>query len=81
MRKYPGITHVSFKVGSIDAARQFLAGNDIPLSGQFLVSRICGRSSSATPTANVIELDAYVGEETGGPGAAAPIRPAITPHP
>ena len=33
--KYPGITHVSFKVGSIDAARQFLAGNDIPLSGQF----------------------------------------------
>ena len=23
--KYPGITHVSFKVGSIDAARQFLA--------------------------------------------------------
>ena len=33
--KYPDITHVSFKVGSIDAARQFLAGNDIPLSGQF----------------------------------------------
>ena len=35
--KYPGITHVSFKVGSIDAARQFLAGNDIPLSGSVLV--------------------------------------------
>ena len=33
--KYPGITHVSFKVASIDAARQFLASRDIPVSGQF----------------------------------------------
>ena len=33
--KYPGITHVSFKVASIDAARQFLAERDVLLSGQF----------------------------------------------
>ena len=28
--KYPGITHVSFKVTSIEAAKRFLAENDIP---------------------------------------------------
>ena len=33
--KYPGITHVSFKITSLDVAKQFLAEHDIPLSGQF----------------------------------------------
>lgn len=33
--KYPGITHVSFKVGSLDAAERFLAELGIPLSGRF----------------------------------------------
>ena len=60
--KYPGITHVSFKVGSIDAARQFLAGNDIPLSGQFSFKDLRA-VFIRDPDRNVIELDAYVGEE------------------
>ena len=60
--KYPGITHVSFKVGSIDAARQFLAGNDIPLSGQFSFKNLRA-VFIRDPDRNVIELDAYVGEE------------------
>ena len=33
--KYPGITHVSFKVGSLEAAGRFLAELGIPLSGRF----------------------------------------------
>ena len=33
--KYPGITHVSFKITSIDAAKRFLAEHDIALSGEF----------------------------------------------
>ena len=33
--KYPGITHVSFRVASIDDAKGFLADRGIPLSGQF----------------------------------------------
>ena len=64
--KYPGITHVSFKVGSIDAARQFLAGNDIPLSGQFSFKDLRA-VFIRDPDRNVIELDAYVGEEPGDP--------------
>ena len=60
--KYPGITHVSFKAGSIDAARQFLAGNDIPLSGQFSFKDLRAVFIH-DPDSNVIELDAYVGEE------------------
>ena len=60
--KYPGITHVSFKVGSIDAARQFLAGNDIPLSGQFSFKDLRAVFIRDLDR-NVIELDAYVGEE------------------
>ena len=60
--KYPGITHVSFRVGSINAARQFLAENDIPLSGQFSF-RDLQAVFIRDPDRNVIELDAYAGEE------------------
>jgi len=65
--KYPGITHVSFRVGSMDATRQFLADNDIPLSGQFTF-RDLQAVFIRDPDRNVIELDAYAGEEHGTRG-------------
>ena len=60
--KYPGITHVSFKVASIDDARQYLADQDIPLSGQFSFKDLRA-VFIRDPDRNVIELDAYAGEE------------------
>ncbi len=60
--KYPGITHVSFKVASIDAARRFLAENHIPLSGQFSFKDLQA-IFIRDPDRNVIELDAYAGDE------------------
>ena len=60
--KYPGITHVSFKVASIDAARQFLASRDIPVSGQFSFKDLRA-VFIRDPDSNVIELDAYTGDE------------------
>ena len=60
--KYPGITHVSFKVASIDAAKAFLAGQGIPLSGQFSF-RDLRAVFIRDPDRNVIELDAYAGQE------------------
>ncbi len=62
--KYPGITHVSFRVESMDATRQFLADNDIPLSGQFTFGDLQA-VFIRDPDRNVIELDAYAGEEQG----------------
>ena len=56
--KYPGITHVSFKVASIEAARQFLAEQDIALSGQFTFKDLQA-VFIRDPDRNVIELDAY----------------------
>ena len=60
--KYPGITHVSFKVTSLDDAKQFLADQGIPLSGQFSY-RDLRALFIRDPDRNVIELDAYAGEE------------------
>ena len=60
--KYPGITHVSFKVDSIEAAKAFLAENGIPLSGQFSYKDLRA-VFIRDPDRNVIELDAYAGEE------------------
>ncbi len=60
--KYPGITHVSFKVASLDAAKAFLAESGIPLSGQFSF-RDLRAVFIRDPDRNVIELDAYAGEE------------------
>ena len=60
--KYPGITHVSFKVGSIEAAKRFLAENGVPLSGQFSYKDLRA-VFIRDPDRNVIELDAYEGEE------------------
>ena len=70
--KYPGITHVSFKVGSIDAARQFFEKEGIPLSGQFSFKDLQA-VFIRDPDRNVIELDAYAAEEPetrGGVGSA-----------
>ena len=61
-RKYPGITHVSFKVASIDAAKAFLAELGIPLSGQFSFKDLRA-VFIRDPDRNVIELDAYAGDE------------------
>ena len=60
--KYPGITHVSFKVASLEGAKRFLAEHDIPLSGQFSFKDLRA-VFIRDPDRNVIELDAYAGEE------------------
>ncbi len=61
-KKYPGITHVSFKVASLDGAKRFLAVHDIPLSGQFSFKDLRA-VFIRDPDRNVIELDAYAGDE------------------
>ena len=60
--KYPGITHVSFKVASIDAAKALLAERGIPLSGQFSFKDLRA-VFIRDPDRNVIELDAYAENE------------------
>ena len=60
--KYPGITHVSFKVGTMEATRRFLAEQGIPLSGQFSYKDLQA-VFIRDPDRNVIELDAYAGVE------------------
>ena len=60
--KYPGITHVSFRVASLDAAKAFLAEHGIPLSGQFSFEDLRA-VFIRDPDRNVIELDAYAGDE------------------
>ena len=70
--KHPGITHVSFKVASIAAAKQFLAEQGIALSGQFSFKDLQA-VFIRDPDQNVIELDAYAGAEPetrgGGEGS------------
>ena len=60
--KYPGITHVSFKVASIAAAKHFLTAQGIALSGQFSFKDLQA-IFIRDPDRNVIELDAYIGAE------------------
>jgi len=60
--KYPGITHVSFKVASLDAARSFLKDRGIALTGEFSFKGLHA-IFIRDPDRNVIELDAYKGEE------------------
>ncbi len=61
-QKHAGITHISFKVASLEATRAFLAENDIPLSGQFSFKDLRA-VFIRDPDRNVIELDAYAGDE------------------
>ena len=70
--KYPGITHVSFKVESLAETKRFLAERGIPLTGQFSFKDLHA-VFIRDPDRNVIELDAYEGEEPetrGGSGEA-----------
>ncbi len=60
--KHPGITHVSFKVASIEEAKAFLAERQIPLTGEFTFKGLHA-IFFRDPDRNVIELDAYVGVE------------------
>ena len=60
--KYPGITHVSFRVASLDDAKRFLAEQGIALSGQFSFKDLRA-VFIRDPDRNVIELDAYSGDE------------------
>ena len=54
--------YVSFKVTSIEAAKRFLAENNIPLSGRFSFKDLRA-VFIRDPDRNVIELDAYAREE------------------
>ena len=58
--KHPGITHVSYRVGSISAAKAFLAEKNIPLTGEFQFKGLHA-IFIRDPDRNVIELDAYEG--------------------
>jgi len=60
--KHPGITHVSFKIDSMDDAKKFLAGRQIPLTGEFSFNGLHA-IFIRDPDRNVIELDAYLGDE------------------
>ena len=60
--KYPGITHVSFKVASMDEAKRFLQERGISLSGEFTFKGMHA-VFIRDPDRNVIELDAYDGDE------------------
>lgn len=60
--KHPGITHVSYKVASMDDAKVFLRAQDIPLTGEFSFKGMHA-IFIRDPDRNVIELDAYAGEE------------------
>ena len=60
--KYPGITHVSFKVASMDETRSFLKNRGIALTGEFTFKGMQA-VFIRDPDRNVIELDAYEGEE------------------
>ena len=60
--KHPGITHVAYKVKSIAEAKAFLSSKDIPLTGEF-DHKGFHAIFIRDPDRNVIELDAYVGEE------------------
>jgi len=62
--KHPGITHVSYKVADMDAAKSFLAEKGIPLTGEFSFKGLHA-IFIRDPDRNVIELDAYAGKEPG----------------
>lgn len=56
--KHAGITHVSYKVSSVDDAKAFLASKDIELTGEFNFKGLHA-IFIRDPDRNVIELDYY----------------------
>ena len=70
--KLPGITHVSYRVRSIEEAKAFLADAAIALTGQFSFGRMQA-VFIRDPDRNVIELDAY-GDDEPSPDAGDGFR-------
>ena len=60
--KYPGLTHVAFRVESLEAAEAFLAARGIAITGRFGYKDLRA-VFIRDPDRNVIELDAYAGAE------------------
>ena len=61
-QKHSGITHVSYKIQSIDRAKRFLDAEGIPLTGEFNFKGLHA-IFIRDPDRNVIELDGYAGDE------------------
>ena len=78
--KYPGLTHVSFKVKSMEEAKRFLEDSKIPLSGEFTFQGMHA-IFIRDPDRNVIELDAYEGAEPATRTGAATGSESYKEHP
>ncbi len=78
--KYPGITHVSFKVASMDKARSFLKDRGITLTGEFTFKGMHA-IFIRDPDRNVIELDAYEGDEPATRTGGGSISEGYREHP
>jgi lactoylglutathione lyase len=61
-KKHPGITHVALTVTTLDDAKAFLKTHDIPLTGSFSFNEMSA-IFIRDPDRNVIELDAYDGND------------------
>ena len=78
--KHPGITHVSYKISSLDEAKRVLQDLGIPITGSFSfkgMSAIFIRD----PDRNVIELDAYEGDEPATRSGESSNLDAYEEHP
>ena len=60
--KHAGITHVSYKVESVETANIFLSNLGIPLTGEMKFKDLHA-IFIRDPDRNVIELDCYEGDE------------------
>ncbi len=60
--KHTGLTHVSYKVGSIEQSKVFLQSADIALTGEMKFKGLHA-IFIRDPDRNVIELDGYDGDE------------------
>ena len=56
--KHTGITHVALTISSLDEAKNFMAENDIAITGSFSFGNMSA-IFIRDPDRNVIELDAY----------------------
>ncbi len=56
--KYPGYTHIALTVASLDAAKEFVTGQGIEITGSFSFKNMSA-IFIRDPDRNVIELDAY----------------------
>lgn len=77
--RHTGITHVSFKVSSIETAKTYLADHGIPLTGEFNFKGMHA-IFIRDPDRNVVELDAYAGDEPETRSAATGQSAAYDAH-